>query len=87
MGEYSYSTQVHLVLALLGLYNFIRQREGTVDQPVDQDDLNEEDVGDLTPEPITESSQLADNKAMNQFRDQIAQEMWVASCEHIGRDI
>jgi hypothetical protein len=78
MGEFSIQTQVQLVLGLLGLFNFIRQKEGV---EAEFDDDIEEGVGDLNP---IRSSQ--GNKAMNEFRDKIAQEMWISYCQYIGRE-
>jgi hypothetical protein len=62
MGEFSIETQVQLVLGLLGLFNFIRQKEG-----VEFTDEIEEGAGDLTPLPRI--SQDSGSKTMNEFRD------------------
>jgi hypothetical protein len=78
-GEFSIETQVHLVLALLGLFNFIRQQEG-VDLPEDID----EGAGDAIPLPETTRSQGTD--AMKAFRDKIAKQMWKDYCDYIGRE-
>jgi hypothetical protein len=82
MREYPIQTQVQLVLGLLGLFNFIRQREG-----VELIDDISEGAGDLTPLEATTRSQSEGTKAMNKFRDKVAQDMWIAYCQHIGREI
>ncbi|KAK9334828.1 hypothetical protein V1521DRAFT_441755 [Lipomyces starkeyi] len=82
MGEYSIRTQIQLVLGLLGLFNFIREREC-----VELNDDVSDNAGDLTPLVATTRSQSQGSKAMNEFRDKVAQEMWVAYCQHIGREI
>lgn len=86
MGEYSYETQVHLVLGILGLFNFIRQKEGVdLNEGLDLDeDIFDNLEGDLTPLPILSTE---GTKAMNLFRDKIAQEMWVGYCEYIGKEL
>ncbi|KAJ8099542.1 hypothetical protein POJ06DRAFT_253875, partial [Lipomyces tetrasporus] len=61
-------------------FNFIRQREG-----VDLSDDIGDNAGDSTPLVAATGSQSQGSKAMNEFRDKIAQEMWVAYCQHIGR--
>jgi DDE superfamily endonuclease len=83
-GEFSVDTQVHLVLALLGLYNFIRRHEGVdLTEDIDEEDEDEE-AGDTTPLPSTNQSEGA--KAMTAFRDRIAKEMWNDYRKYIGRD-
>ena len=80
-GEFSIDTQVHLVLALLGLFNYIRQQEG-IDPSEDSDDI-EEGAGDEVPLP--QSVQSPGSDTMNKFREKITTEMWKDYCNYIGR--
>lgn len=86
-AEFSIDTQVHLVLAVLGLYNFIRHQEGA-DLTEDIEEEADEDAatGDTTPLPPS-SNQLQGARAMKEFRDRIAQEMWKDYCRYTGRGI
>lgn len=81
-GEFSVDTQVHLVLALLGLYNFIRLQEG-IDLTEGDTEEDEDAAGDTTPLPQS-STQGA--SAMKAFRDRIAKEMWDDYCYYTGRE-
>ena len=42
VGEYSVGTQVRLVLALTGLFNFIRDKEG-IDELLEEDEIDLDD--------------------------------------------
>jgi hypothetical protein len=72
VAEYSMDTQVDLVLALSGLYNFIRQHED-IDHELANIELEveEEAVQEM---PIDIKS--AGNTYMNKRREEIAQQMW-----------
>jgi hypothetical protein len=72
--EYSIDTQVHLVLALIGLYNFIRIAEGIQkgDDDGDEEVPQSQDQGDI--DIVTkEEEQLSPKMATK--RDQIAELM------------
>jgi hypothetical protein len=81
VAEYSINSQIHLVLGLIGLYNFIRLHEDILDehQEVNEDIL--EGVGNI--EPLEQS--IASE--MDKRRDKIAQDMWKDYCNYIGRNI
>jgi hypothetical protein len=66
--EYSIDTQVDLVLALSGLYNFIRQHEDIDDELADIElEVEEEAIQDI-PSDIRSSG----NVYMNKKREEIA---------------
>jgi hypothetical protein len=76
VAEYSWDTQVKLVLSLTGLFNFIRSFE-TIDDDEEEEGEEggeEEEEGE---EELLSMSLRTGNQYMNQKRDQIAQEMWV----------
>jgi hypothetical protein len=77
--EFSIDTQTHLVLALLGLFNFIRMQEGIILLS----DVTPS-AGDEVPEATTVSQEGSD--AIKAFRDRLAKEMWLQYCEYIGRE-
>ena len=81
VGEYSVDTQVHLVLALTGFFNFIREKEGI---DVLSDDEEFDDLGDSI--PISTGSKSTTTKAMEKLRDQISIDMWQDYCDYIGRE-
>jgi hypothetical protein len=81
VAEYSMDTQVDLVLALCGLYNFIRQYED-IDQEVIDIEL-EEDLEQETPMGI----KGAGNVYMNKKREEIAQQMWKDYQEHLNGEL
>jgi hypothetical protein len=68
-AEYSIDTQTDLVLALCGLYNFIRQHED-IDHELAEVELEDEEGA--------EANEVKDagNKYMNNKREEIAQQMW-----------
>jgi hypothetical protein len=70
VAEYSINTQVDLVLALCGLYNFIRQHED-IDHELADIELEDEEEG-------VESKEIkgTGNKYMNNKREEIAHQMW-----------
>ena len=73
-------TQVHLVLAICGLYNFIREHED-ISQEVEDIEV-EEDVEDYAEEAI--DIRGSGNKYMNEKREAIAQQMWIDYQEYIN---
>jgi hypothetical protein len=79
-AEFSIDTQVHLVLGLLGLFNFIRKYD-RVRLPDECDDT----PGNQEPLPCTTSPQRQGTKAMKAFRDKIAKEMWKDYCDYTRR--
>jgi hypothetical protein len=84
VGEYSVNTQIHLVLALTGLFNFIRDKEG-IDLLLEDHELDDTDsLGDST--PISTGSKSAATKAMEKLRDQISIDMWQDYCKYVGRE-
>ena len=84
--EYSIDTQVHLVLGLLGLYNFISLHEGESIEDIENEDqeINDEIEDNEVEEPFVRGSIAS---IMDKRRDELAKSMWEAYCIHIGRDI
>ena len=80
MPEYSVDTQVHLVLALCGLYNFIRQYEDV------DDELEEVELEDEGAEAEEVDIKGAGNTYMNNKREEIAQQMWKDYQEYLSRE-
>ena len=80
--EYSTDTQIHLVLGLLGLYNFICLHEGIENEDQEYNEILEDDevVETFIQGPVASS-------IMDKRRDELAKDMWKAYCMHIGRDI
>jgi len=75
VAEYSWDTQVKLVLSLTGLFNFIRSFETIEDDEEEEgEEGGEEEEGE---EELLSMSLRTGNQYMNQKRDKIAQEMWV----------
>jgi hypothetical protein len=75
--EYSIEVQGDLVLALTGLHNFARLRDGShVDDYLEsREELLDDDIDlDIQPEP--EPTQVQSNKVMDGFRDLLAEQMW-----------
>jgi hypothetical protein len=58
------------------LFNFLHQTGCINESELDQDQDIIEDVGDIA--PLRELPQSQGTKAMNQFREKIAGEMWEA---------
>jgi hypothetical protein len=81
VAEYSIDTQIHIVLGLTGLYNFICLYEDIEDEYKEFNIDIVEDNG--SKEPIRE--QVASK--MDQRRDKLAKDMWEAYCNYIERDI
>ena len=77
--KYSIDTQVDLVLALCGLYNFIRQHED-IDHELAEVELEDEEGA--------EANEVKDagNKYMNNKREEIAQQMWKDYQEYLNRE-
>ena len=69
VAEYSIDTQVDLVLALCGLYNFIRQYED-INHELAEIELEDEEGAEAREVKGTR------NKYMNNKREEIAQQMW-----------
>ena len=80
VAEYSIDTQVDLVLAICGLYNFIREHED-ISKEVEDIEI-EEDTEDQVKEAIDIRS--SGNEYMNEKREEIAQQMWRDYQEHIN---
>ena len=80
VAEYSIDTQVDLVLALCGLYNFIRQHED-IEHELAEVELEDEEEG-------VESKEIkgTGNKYMNNKREEIAQQMWKDYQEYLNRE-
>jgi hypothetical protein len=81
-GEFLINTQVHLVLGLGALYNFIRSKEGV---ELEEGDLDSDTPGDST--PLLNTGKTAATKAIEALRDTMAENMWVDYCNYIRRDI
>ena len=75
------NTQVNLVLAICGLYNFIREHEGINQEPEDIEVEEEE-----KPKEVREAIDIrgGGNKYMNEKREAIAQQMWRDYQEYIN---
>jgi hypothetical protein len=80
VAEYSIDTQVDLVLALCGLYNFIRQHED-IDHELEEVELEDEEEG-----AEAEEVKGIGNKYMNNKREEIAQQMWKDYQEYLNRE-
>ena len=79
--EYSTQTQVLLVTALTVLYNFVRQHEGPnadyyLAKEVDISRVEEEKNTDLSVQSVFDSKNNNTSKAIEAFRNQIAEQMW-----------
>ena len=72
--EYSIDTQVDLILALSGLYNFIRQHED-IDDELEDIEL-EVEVEEEAIQDILGDIRSSGNVYMNKKREEIAQQMW-----------
>ena len=81
-AEYSIDTQIHLVLGLLGLYNFICLYEDIENEDQEANEILEDNevVEPFVQGPIVSS-------IMDKRQDKLANDMWEAYCMHIGRDI
>jgi hypothetical protein len=84
VAEYSINTQVDIVLALCGLYNFIRQHEN-IDQELEDIELEEEEEGEDIQEEVSTNIRGSGSIYMNKKRDEIAQQMWVDYQEYINK--
>ena len=73
-------TQVALIPALCGLYNFIRRYKGDKVEDIELEEEAEEDVEDLEAIDI----RCSGNKYMNEKREEIAQQMWKDYQEYIN---
>jgi len=71
--EYSIDTQVDLVLAITGLYNFIRQHEDIEEELIEADLESEEDI---TQELSSSEIRGTGSVYMNKKREAIATAMW-----------
>jgi hypothetical protein len=69
VAEYSIDTQVDLVLALCGLYNFIHQHKD-IDYKLAEIELEDEEDTE-----VEEGIKGTGNKYMNNKREEIAQQM------------
>ena len=79
VAEYSIDTQVDLVLALCGLYNFIRQHED-IDHELAEIELEDDEEAEANEVKGT------GNKYMNNKREEIAQQMWKDYQEYLNRE-
>jgi len=73
VAEYSIDTQVDLVLAIIGLYNFIRQHEDIEEELIEADLESEEDI---TQELSSSEIRGTGSVYMNKKREAIATAMW-----------
>ena len=78
--EYSIDTQVDLVLALCGLYNFICQYEDI------DDELAEIELEDEGAEAEEVDIKGTGNTYMNNKREEIAQQMWKDYQEYLSKE-
>jgi len=75
VAEYSIDTQVDLVLAITGLYNFIRQHEDIEEELIiSEADLESEE--DITQELSSSEIRGTGSVYMNKKREAIATAMW-----------
>ena len=89
VAEYSIDTQIHLVLGLIALYNFIHSQEDIqedIDEVV-QDENQEIDEDILDGNFNIRSLGQSTSSKMDKRRDRIAEDMWKDYCNYIGRDI
>ena len=87
--EYSINTQIHLVLGLIALYNFIHSQED-IQEDIDEvvQDENQEINKDILEGNFnTRSLGQSISSIMDKRRDEIAKDMWKDYCNYIGRDI
>jgi hypothetical protein len=73
VAEYSIDTQVDLVLAITGLYNFIRQHEDIEEELIEANLESEEDI---TQELSSSEIRGTGSVYMNKKREAIATAMW-----------
>lgn len=73
VAEYSIDTQVDLVLAITGLYNFIRQHEDIEEELIEANLESEEDI---TQELSSSEIRGTGSVYMNKKREAIATVMW-----------
>jgi hypothetical protein len=85
VAEYSIDTQVDLVLALCGLYNFIRQHED-IDHELAEIELEDEEGAGSEEGAESEEVKGTGNKYMNNKREEIAQQMWKDYQEYLNRE-
>ncbi|PWW78329.1 hypothetical protein C7212DRAFT_200066, partial [Tuber magnatum] len=88
-NQHPYATQVKLPLALGGLYNFIIYQNGQKESEwwehlVEEKDTNLERVGKkdrradtMGEEEINRVDSVKDDGAMKEFRDKLAERMWI----------
>jgi hypothetical protein len=70
-----------LVLAICGLYNFIRQHED-IDHELAEIELEDEEEAEVEEGSIKGTG----NKYMNNKREEIAQQMWKDYQEYLNRE-
>jgi DDE superfamily endonuclease len=80
VAEYPIDTQIDLVLAICGLYNFIQEHED-ISQEVESIEVEE----DIEEDATTQEGSSVGSKYMNEKREAIAQQMWIDYQEYINR--
>src|SRR5271163_1591619 len=85
MAEYSIDTQIHLVLSLIALYNFICSQED-IQEDIDKvvQDENQEIDEDIL-EANTRSLGQSTSSKMDERRDKITEDMWKDYCNYLSR--
>lgn len=79
--EYNFETQIDLILALTGLFNFIRIEEQEEEEDQEDNTTEEEDI-----QPNIQVAQVLGRRGkMDILRDQIAEDMWKDYQEYINR--
>ena len=79
--EYNFETQIDLILALTGLFNFIRIEEQEEEDDQEDNTTEEEDI-----QPNIQVAQVLGRRGkMDILRDQIAEDMWKDYQEYINR--
>jgi hypothetical protein len=87
VAEYSFDTQIDLVLGLSGLFNFIRAHEDISEELRAVDiDLAQDELGDET-NIAPESTQRSGDTEMKRKRDKIAKDMWEDYQRYLRQEI
>jgi hypothetical protein len=89
VAEYLINIQIHLVLSLIALYNFIHLQED-IQEDIDkvvQDKNQEIDKDILNSNFNIRSLGQSTSSKMDKRRDRIVEDIWKDYCNYIGRDI
>jgi hypothetical protein len=85
-SEYSIETQTRIILACTGVHNWVRGIEGqNADILLDSDILGKGGVREAIQPSILYPEGVITSKKMDNFRDQLAERMWVDYQQYINR--